>query len=69
MSNRFGPTRKELQFRLAFSIAGLAFLALALVFRGLPQGPAMFEVVGIAGAFFGGTTIWTARKLWKRDHP
>lgn len=61
--SKFGPSRSELKFRLWVSVAGLAMLAAALVFRGLPTGPAMFEVVGIAGAFFGGTFVWTLRKM------
>ncbi|MFK7744420.1 MAG: hypothetical protein AB8B47_05160 [Roseobacter sp.] len=67
MTNKFGPTRSELKFRLYVSIAGLAMLIGAIVFRGLPTGPAMFEVVAIAGAFFGGTLIWTLRKLTQKD--
>jgi hypothetical protein len=55
--------RKELRFRLWFSIAGLVLLGVALVVRGIPSGPALFEVMGIAGAFFGGTAIWTIREL------
>ncbi|MEE4189639.1 MAG: hypothetical protein V2I76_14495 [Roseobacter sp.] len=62
MSN-FGPSRPEIRFRLWVSIAGLALLVLAVTLRGLPTGIAMFEVVGIAGAFFGGTLIWSIIKL------
>ncbi|PTX57838.1 hypothetical protein C8N43_2510 [Litoreibacter ponti] len=60
--SHFGPTRGELVFRLCFSLAGLALMIFALVFRGV-AGIAAVEVVGIAGAFFGGTTIWSAWKL------
>lgn len=67
--NRFGPTRGELKFRLAFSLFGLAALAGALIYRGLPQGPAMFEIIAIAGTFFGGSAGWTTWKLIRRDHP
>ncbi|MDW3183276.1 hypothetical protein [Roseobacter sp.] len=66
--NRFGPTRKELTFRLCVSIAGLLLLGAALVYRGMPQGPAMFEIVGIAGVFFGGTLLWTLKKLIKKEY-
>lgn len=61
--NKFGPTRSEIKFRLWVSIAGLCFLALAIAFRGLPTGPAMFEVIVIAGGFFGGTLMWSIVKL------
>ena len=64
---KFGPSRGEIRFRLWASVAGLAFLAGALLFRGLPTGPAMIEVVGIAGAFFGGTFVWSLRQLRARD--
>jgi xanthosine utilization system XapX-like protein len=66
MTKRFGPTRGELKFRLAFSLAGLALMIVALFYRGVPTGPAFVEVVGIAGLFFGGTAIWTARQLLRR---
>ena len=61
--SKFGPSRSEIKFRLFVSLAGLALLVGAIAFRGLPRGPAMFEVVGIAGAFFGGTLIWSLMKL------
>lgn len=61
--SKFGPSRSEIKFRLYASIVGLALLFGAIAFRGLPRGPAMFEVVAIAGAFFGGTLIWSVVKL------
>ncbi len=67
--NKFGPTRSDLKFRLVFSLAGLALLVAAIAYRGWPQGPGGWEAVGIAALFFGGTSIWTTRKLIKRDHP
>lgn len=69
MTRRFGPSRGELRFRLIFSLAGLALMVAALVWRGVPTGPAFVEVVGIAGLFFGGTAIWTVRQLLRRDDP
>jgi hypothetical protein len=68
MKPKFGPTRSDLRFRLAVSLGGLALLAVALVHRGIPQGPAFFEVIGVAGAFFGGTAIWAIRKLVKGEY-
>lgn len=61
--SKYGPSRSEIKFRMYVSLLGLALLVAALVFRGLPTGPAMIEVVGIAGAFFGGTLIWSIVKL------
>lgn len=61
--SKFGPSRSEIKFRMYVSLIGLALLVAALVFRGLPTGPAMIEVVGIAGAFFGGTLVWSIIKL------
>jgi hypothetical protein len=66
MALKFGPSRGELWFRLVFSVLGLAMMGFALWYRGIPEGPALFEVVGLAGAFFGGTAIWTGVKLWRR---
>ena len=61
-----GPSRGELIFRLCFSLCGLGLLAIAVAMRGMPRGPALFEVFGIAGVFFLGTAIWSAWKLWGR---
>lgn len=58
-----GPTRNELWFRLTFSLGGLALLVVAVMVRGISNSAALVEVVGIAGAFFGGTAIWSALKL------
>ena len=60
-----GPTRAELWFRLIFSLAGLGLMTVALVVRGVPNGPALVEVVGLAGVFFGGTAIWSGLRLWR----
>ncbi|MCK0150358.1 hypothetical protein MWU54_10015 [Marivita sp. S6314] len=62
-----GPTRKELWFRLIFSLFGLVLLAVAVAVRGIANAAALVEVVGIAGAFFGGTAIWTAVKLRRQS--
>lgn len=59
------PTRGEVIFRLLFSVAGLGLLAVAVAVRGIANAPALVEVVGIAGLFFGGTAIWSLHKLWK----
>ncbi|MBO6881989.1 MAG: hypothetical protein JJ869_00245 [Marivita sp.] len=58
-----GPTRNELWFRLIFSLCGLTLLAVTVMVRGISNSAALVEVVGIAGAFFGGTAIWSALKL------
>jgi hypothetical protein len=58
-----GPTRNELWFRLIFSLCGLVLLIVAVMVRGISNSAALVEVVGIAGAFFGGTAIWSALKL------
>jgi xanthosine utilization system XapX-like protein len=63
---KYGPSRGELKFRLAASLGGLALMVVALVYRGVPTGPAFVEVVGIAGLFFGGTAIWSGWRLLKR---
>ena len=65
--NKFGPSREEVKFRMRFSIGGLALLLGAIAYRGIPSGPAMFEVIVIAGTFFGGTLIWSISKLRSID--
>ncbi|WP_292289223.1 hypothetical protein [Marivita sp.] len=60
-----GPTRKELWFRLVFSLGGLALLVVVVLVRGISNAAALVEVVGIAGLFFGGTALWTGRELWR----
>ena len=60
----YGPGRGELWFRLIFSLAGLAFLGGAIALHGI-AGIASAEMALIALAFFGGTTIWAARRLWR----
>lgn len=69
MTNKYGPTRGDLKFRLAFSIAGLAMLIAAVAYRGWPTGPGGWEAIGIALIFFGGTSLWTLIKLIRKDHP
>ena len=65
MANKYGPTRGELWFRLLAGIIGFVLLIAAVTARGIPNGPALVEVVGIGGVFFGGTVVWAAWKLWK----
>ena len=68
MNPKFGPSRRDVVFRFWFSIAGLGLVVAALLYRGLPVGPAGVEAIGIALIFFGGTTLWSLRKLIKRDY-
>lgn len=65
MANKYGPTRGELWFRLAAGVGGLLLLVYALSVRGMPSGPALFEVIGVGGAFFGGTVGLSVWRLWK----
>lgn len=65
--SKYGPSKKELQFRLIVSVVGLALLAAALAYRGMPQGVAVFETIGIAGVFFGGSLVWTLKKLVRKE--
>jgi hypothetical protein len=61
--SRFEPTRGELKFRLAFSIVGLALLIGAYATNGI-GGIASLEIAIIGFGFFGGSAIWSARRLW-----
>jgi hypothetical protein len=65
MTNKFGPSRGELWFRLVAGLVGLALMIAAVTARGMPSGPALVEVVGFGGVFFGGTVLWSVWKLWK----
>lgn len=60
------PTKGELLFRLGFSLFGLVMVVTVIAVRGIANSAALVEVVGIAGAFFGGTAVWSVLKLWKR---
>lgn len=60
--SRFGPSRSELKLRLAISLAGLALLVGAYALNGI-GGIASLEIAIIGGAFFGGSAIWSARRL------
>jgi hypothetical protein len=66
---RFGPTRGELWGWLAISAGGLGLLGGALAFRGLPTGPALVEVVGIAGLLFGYLGARSIKRLIRQEHP
>ncbi len=66
--SKFSPTKADLKFRLAFSVAGLIMMIGAILYRGMPVGPAMFEILGIASVFFGGTAVWTVRKLIRKEY-
>ena len=69
MIRQFGPWRGELVFRDFVSVFGLAFVGFAVWYRGLPEGPGLFEVIGVAGALFGGTLGLSIWRLITRDHP
>ncbi len=62
--SRFGPTRGELKLRLAISLFGLALMIGAYASNGI-GGIASLEIGIIGGAFFGGSAIWSARRLWQ----
>mgnify|MGYP000550012972 CR=1 FL=1 len=64
--SKYGPTRGEWIFRLAFSVAGLVMIGVLIAIRGVPKGPGLVEVVGIAGVFFAGTAVMAIRALLRR---
>jgi xanthosine utilization system XapX-like protein len=66
---RFGPTRGELWFWLWASLAGLGLMLVAVFARGLPSGPALAEVVGLASIVFGYLGLRSVKRLIRREHP
>jgi xanthosine utilization system XapX-like protein len=44
-------------------------MAFALAYRGLPSGPALAEVVGLAGLVFGYLGLRSVKRLIRREHP
>ncbi|MCU4651523.1 hypothetical protein N8I71_01685 [Roseibacterium sp. SDUM158016] len=66
--SRFGPTRSELKLRLAISLGGLALLIGAYASHGIGS-IASLEIAIIGGAFFGGSAIWSARRLLQSKDP
>jgi FtsH-binding integral membrane protein len=66
---RFGPTRGELWFWLWTSLGGFGLMAVALVVRGIPEGPAIAEVVGLATVVFGYLGGRSVKRLIRREHP
>ncbi|MFN3970402.1 MAG: hypothetical protein ACK4GO_04235 [Gemmobacter sp.] len=58
-------TRGEAWVRLAFCGIGLGLIAAALMVHGLPEGPGLVEVVGVAGVFFGWSGLRAVQRLWR----
>ena len=65
----FGPPRRELWFWLWISAGGFGLMALALWVRGIPDGPAIAEVVGLATVVFGYLGGRSVKRLIRREHP
>lgn len=66
---RFQPTRGELWFWLWVSAGGFVLMGVALVVRGIPEGPAIAEVVGLATVVFGYLGGRSVKRLIRREHP
>ena len=66
---RFGPTRGELWFWLWASAGGFGLMAVALYLRGVPDGPAIAEVVGLASVVFGYLGGRSVKRLIHGEHP
>ena len=62
--SKYGPSRGELKFRVAFAVFGLGLMLVAISIKEV-RGPAWMEVVGLSVLFFGGTGAHAAWKLWK----
>ena len=57
MSAKYGPTRKEHWFRLAFSLVGLAMVFYALVIQGQGLNVMTFDGIAFGGLFFLGSPL------------
>lgn len=66
---RYGPTRRELWVWLWISVGGLGLLAVAVLSRGIPTGPALVEVVVLAGLLFGFLGGRSVKRLIRAEHP
>jgi hypothetical protein len=66
--SRHDPARPELKLRLFISLAGLAMLIAAYALNGI-SGIASLEIGLIGAAFFGGSAIWSARRLLRSKDP
>ncbi len=69
MARKFGPTKRELQFWLAASLAGFALMGVALGLHGFPSGPGIVEVVLVPGAFLGWLLMRSVIRLRRGDYP
>jgi hypothetical protein len=66
---KYAASRGELQFWLILSLAGLCLMIGVLLKRGLPSGPAMFELVALPSVFLGFLFIRSVKRLIRREHP
>lgn len=66
---RFSPTRGELWVWLWVSLGGFGLLGVAMIVRGIPEGPAIVEVVGLATLVFGYLGGRSIKRLIRREHP
>jgi len=66
---KYAASRAELKVWLVLSTIGLALVGLMLVNRGLPGGPALFEVVLLPAIFFGWLFARSVKRLARHEHP
>jgi hypothetical protein len=66
---RYGPTRGELWFWLWVSVGGLGLMIFALLYHGVPGGPALAEVVALPVLAFGYLGGRSVKRLIRREHP
>ncbi|MEM7544830.1 MAG: hypothetical protein AAF367_04770 [Pseudomonadota bacterium] len=63
---KYDPPPSEYRFRIIASVVILAIVVFALIYRGLPTGPASIEAI-VSGVIFGSATIaWSVWKLKQR---
>jgi hypothetical protein len=66
---KYAASRGELKIWLVLSTLGLALVGAILVKRGLPSGPAFFEVVLLPTVFLGWVFARSVKRLLRHEHP
>ncbi len=64
---KFGPSRKELRFRLIAGLSGVVLTICAAMYVHRTSGAHLGELLVFGLGFFGGTALWSGWKLRTKD--